>query len=142
MRGSAGGDCLDSPGTWPFGQSLWGSTQLLLQPLRQLVLLLEAPWRHLPASEHGTWRLAAGVAPVQHCLSLGRLGWSATDAFGVHPDKPADAIHCGGLAVLLNGSEVVSVSEEAAVVLSRGGSTQSFARSWMPGAVPVWEAGD
>ena len=69
-----------------------------------------------------------------------RLEWSATDAFGVHPDRPADAIHCAGLAILLNGSEVVSVNEGGALVRSRGGSRQSFVRRHSPEAVPVWDA--
>ncbi len=97
----------------------------------------------LPGFSTTRWRqlcLDCAALLERHGPDMHRLGWLATDAFGVHPTRPADAIHCAGLAVLLNGSEVTSVSATGATIRSRGGATQSFTRIPMPGAVPVWEA--
>ena len=69
---------------------------------------------------------------------LRRLGWGVEDAFGVHPDAPGDAVHCYGLGLLLNGGNVIELTERAAVIELPNGVRQTFRRSVRIGAVAVW----
>lgn len=67
-----------------------------------------------------------------------RLGWSAEDAFGVHPNAPGAAVHCYGLGVLLNGGSVVAMTAAGAVIEGVTKVRQSFTRRRAQGAVPIW----
>ena len=78
-------------------------------------------------------RLLARNGPDLRCL-----GWGVEDAFGVHPDAPGDAVHCYGLGLLLNGGNVVDLTEQAAAIELPNGVRQTFRRSVRTGAVPVW----
>lgn len=50
----------------------------------------------------------------EHGAALHRLGWRATDVWGVHPTVPGVALHCAGVAVVLGGARVVEVTDARA----------------------------
>ena len=70
-----------------------------------------------------------------------QLGWSAADAFGIHPDVLGRAVRGWGLALLLDGGRVVDVTAAGATIKRLNGVQQSFTRRSGNGAVPVWEIG-
>lgn len=74
----------------------------------------------------------------QHGADLHRLGWSAKDVFGAHPRAPAVAVRCYGLALLLNGGEVVDLTERSAEIRLPSGARHTFVRAANTGAVPLW----
>ena len=76
---------------------------------------------------------------ASHGNELRRLGWSAEDAFGIHPTAPAAAVHCYGLGVLLRGSRVVNMTAAGATIELSDGVRHSFTRRPKPEAVPVWD---
>ena len=70
-----------------------------------------------------------------------RLGWSAADGFGVHPEAPATAVQCCGLGVLLNDGHVIEMTDTGAKIRCASGVHQSFTRLACRGAVPIWTVG-
>ena len=73
-----------------------------------------------------------------HGADLLRLGWTTEDAFGVHPHAPAAAVRCYGFGLLLNGGEVIEMTERHARAKLPSGAVQTFVRTAKMGAVPVW----
>ena len=67
-----------------------------------------------------------------------RFGWSAEDAFGIHPDAPGGAVHCYGLGVLLKAGRVIELTAAGATIEAADGRRQSFVRRPNPAAVPIW----
>jgi hypothetical protein len=71
-----------------------------------------------------------------------RLGWIELDLFGADADRPYTRIDGFGLVPLLNGSKIVALTAEAAILETPGGARQSCHRQLdRPGRVPVWEIG-
>lgn len=68
-----------------------------------------------------------------------RLGWTAEDAFGVHPEAPGARVDCMGLVPLISGGEVVSILADRASITMPGGSTLTYLRRPRPAAVVLWE---
>ena len=75
----------------------------------------------------------------QHGADLRRLGWSIEDAFGAHPHAPAVAARCYGLGLLMNGGELVDLTERSAGIKLPSGARHTFVRAANTGAVPLWE---
>ena len=88
------------------------------------------------------WRLVQlGCASLlrSHGHSLLQLGWSAEDAFGVHPDALGAAVRCYGLGLLLQDGDVMAMSETSASIRCGDGSRQTYMRGVMPPeTVLVW----
>lgn len=70
-----------------------------------------------------------------------QLGWSVEDAFGIHPEVPGTAVHCYGLGVMLGDSHVVEMTDSFARIEMRNGVRQTFKRSSILEAVPIWAVG-
>ena len=68
------------------------------------------------------------------------LGWTASDVFGVLPDAPWHGLHGWGLAIVLDGSTVVALTADSAVIRRPTGARHTFTRRYRPGAVPIWDA--
>ena len=75
----------------------------------------------------------------RHGGDLRRLGWSAVELFGAHPDAPAVAVRCYGLGLLISGGEVVELTAERARIKRPSGAVLTCQRAAGPGAVPIWE---
>ena len=67
------------------------------------------------------------------------LGWSEPDLFGAVPDPNGDPAG-DGLAVWLNGRELLAITAQYAVVGEQGGRS-FFNRRTRDGAVLLWELG-
>ena len=67
-----------------------------------------------------------------------RLGWTALDIFGAHRYAPLARFDYAGLVPLLDGCQVAALTEEGAVIVTRGGMRQTFRR---PKIVPAVEIG-
>lgn len=109
--------------------------------VRSLVRPVLAPFPGVPAPWcDGVTRLAArappdGIKPArwaalasasvylvrQHGAALHAAGWDALDLFGLHPFVPAAWPDCMGLAWLLDGRALASVTPEAALIIAHGG---------------------
>ncbi len=85
-------------------------------------------------------RVQQGCATLlaSHGKEMRRLGWTAEDGFGVHPDVPVAGVHCYGLGIVLGDSRVIEMTDKFARLLLRSGVTQSFTRLPSPWAVPIW----
>jgi hypothetical protein len=62
----------------------------------------------------------------------GRLGWQASDVFGVHPVAPSCRYDRMGLVLLINGGEVISIEASNAVI-------KTHPESLTPRGVVVWQ---
>lgn len=69
------------------------------------------------------------------------LGWSSIDAFGVHHNRPTDALHCLGLVPLLKGGRVILLYPDKAELTTAGGAHQTFFKRGKPQSptLPIWE---
>jgi hypothetical protein len=56
------------------------------------------------------------------------MGWTALDLFGVHPTRPAVRSDVMGLLLLLQGGEVVALTEEGATIRRPSGAVLRFPR--------------
>ncbi len=74
-------------------------------------------------------------------VQLSALGWSVADLFGVHPEAPMQRHDCGGLArFLADGSEVVAVTADTAILRNRRGNCLTYYRRPAPtGTACLWE---
>ncbi|WP_024921997.1 MULTISPECIES: hypothetical protein [unclassified Afipia] len=71
-----------------------------------------------------------------------RLGWTATDLFGVSPLAPWPRVGMLGLVLLLNGDEVTVLNADAATILGRSGSALKYRRHMSrDGRACVWVIG-
>jgi hypothetical protein len=66
------------------------------------------------------------------------LGWQAADVFGVHPGAPSMRFDEMGLVPLINGGEVVSITDRGASVKTTGGSLLTYTRR-MSGSACLWD---
>jgi hypothetical protein len=74
-----------------------------------------------------------------------RLGWSDLDLFGVHPRAPIARLDAMGLVPLLGGNQVVALTCEGALIVTRSGVRQTF-HCHREGVVPaeiclLWDLG-
>lgn len=65
------------------------------------------------------------------------LGWSALDLFGVHPLAPAARFDVMGLLPMLHGAAILTLTDSAATLRQRSGSTSTYRRPTQAGAVLV-----
>ncbi|MET4181737.1 hypothetical protein ABIB94_003838 [Bradyrhizobium sp. JR7.2] len=63
------------------------------------------------------------------------LGWTALELFGVHPVAPGCRYDLMGLVLLLGGGQVSVLSEQTAAIRRPSGSTLTYTRKPMSGAV-------
>jgi hypothetical protein len=68
-----------------------------------------------------------------------RLGWQATDVFGVHPIAPSARFDAMGLVPIIGGGEVISINERSATIRSPGGQLLFYMRRPSSGAVCLWD---
>ena len=68
-----------------------------------------------------------------------RLGWRATDLFGVHPIAPSTRFDTMGLVPIISGGEVISMNERGATIRSPGGQLLFYMRRPLSGAVCLWD---
>jgi hypothetical protein len=68
------------------------------------------------------------------------LGWGPLDLFGCDRDRPFARLDQCGLLWLLNGNELIALSENTATIKTRMGAPQTWRRKPTgPGQVLVWE---
>lgn len=72
-------------------------------------------------------------------LEAARLGWQATDLFGVHPLAPAARFDAMGLVLIIGGGEVVSIDERSATIRSPGRQLLVYMRRSSNDAVCLWD---
>ena len=85
-------------------------------------------------------RWSAMLLDAEHFLArwgsvADRLGWTALDLFGVHPSAPGGRIGCWGLLLLIQGGEVLALSEDAAAIRMTSNATLTFRRADLAGVV-------
>ena len=69
-------------------------------------------------------------------------GWSAKDAFGVHPLAPNARYDAMGLVPLLRGGEIVDLTPRWATIMMPGGNCLTYyLRRTSPVAIALWEVG-
>jgi hypothetical protein len=68
-----------------------------------------------------------------------RLGWQTTDVFGIHPLAPSARFDAMGLVPVINGGEVVAITERSATIQSPGGSKLVYMRRPSSAGVCLWE---
>jgi hypothetical protein len=68
-----------------------------------------------------------------------RMGWRPVDVFGVHPIAPNANNSLSGLALLINGGEVIRLAKHHATIQTPRGSELSYVKREMAGSVAVWE---
>lgn len=72
-------------------------------------------------------------------VNAAKLGWSATDLWGVDP-AGASGVIVGGLAYRLSGGALIGINgERAEYRLPFSGQLCRCAKGWDRGLVPVWE---
>jgi hypothetical protein len=57
-----------------------------------------------------------------------RLGWTASEVFGVHRHAPLVRFDAMGLVPLLDGCRMAALTEEGAVIVTGSGARQTFRR--------------
>jgi hypothetical protein len=67
------------------------------------------------------------------------LGWTILDVFGFHRRAPAARYDAMGLAALIRGGEVVTLTSDRATIRMPTGSDLVFLRTPSSESVPVWE---
>ena len=71
---------------------------------------------------------------------LAAMGWQLGDVFGCHPTHPIERLDYAGIALLLNGTDVVAVTNQAMTIQLRPGVTQTIRRCATPsGQIYLWE---
>jgi hypothetical protein len=68
-----------------------------------------------------------------------RLGWKATDVFGIHPVAPSVRFAAMGLVLLIGGGEVISIHKRSATIRSPGNQLLVYLRRPSSGAVCIWD---
>jgi hypothetical protein len=93
---------------------------------------------------HQCWarfQIDARLTAERHGADLLTLGWDELDVFGLHRTTPAVRSDCMGLAWLLNGAEMIAVSDEGVALLTRSGARLTAKRLGPIArceAVPAW----
>jgi hypothetical protein len=76
----------------------------------------------------------------EFCAHAAALGWGSHDLFGCDCDRPFARVDQAGLLLLLNGDELVALSENTATIRTRTGAPQTYRRKPnAPGQVLPWE---
>ena len=74
------------------------------------------------------------------CAVAAALGWGPLDLFGCDRDKPFARIDQCGLLWLLNGDQLVALSENTATIETHTGARQTYRRKPNgPGRLLAWE---
>jgi len=68
-----------------------------------------------------------------------RLGWEALEVFGIHPLVPSARFDAMGLVPIINGGEVILITERSATIQSPGRSKLVYMRRPSSGRVCLWE---
>jgi hypothetical protein len=68
-----------------------------------------------------------------------KLGWTASDIFGVHPKAPSSRCDQMGVALLIHGGTIVAITDSTAVIKERSGSLLTWRRSVDRRSVPIWD---
>jgi len=115
----------------PAALVLWYDGVARLQTMRAPLGFATARWRHACLD-------AAGLLD-RHGAEMLALGWTAADAFGLHPDAPGAAVDCYGLALLLDGGTVAELTAEGARIVRPNGAELRMRRGAGRPSVPAWE---
>jgi hypothetical protein len=69
------------------------------------------------------------------------LGWSTLNLFGVHRSRPLARYDAMGLVLLLDGAQVVAMTEDSAKIRTRTGAIQTYCRRTCdePGQAAIWD---
>ena len=79
--------------------------------------------------------LGSGWAATAHVL-----GWTSGDLFGADRDRPYARIDLAGLLWLLNGNQLIALSENTAMIQTNTGARQTYRRQPQePERVLAWE---
>ena len=96
----------------------------------------------LPDFSESWWRAIVkdgGRLLEEWAPEAARLGWQATELFGVHPLAPAARFDAMGLVLIISGGEVVSIDERSATIRSPGGQLLVYMRRPSNEAVCLWD---
>lgn len=126
-------DTYDTPTRAQADTDPWASGVAQLQRMMPLVGFSTAQWALV---QHGCASLLADWG-----TELRRLGWSAEDGFGIHPEAPGTGVHAYGLGLLIGNGKVIEMTETGARLETRRGVGQSFRRKPLPWSVPIWTVG-
>jgi hypothetical protein len=89
------------------------------------------------------WRRVVDSAAVfMDCWAkrAAECGWGGFDVFGCHSSAPDQRFDCMGIALLLDGSEIVAIDEAGADLVTSSGDRQRFYRRPLPpGTVSLWQ---
>jgi hypothetical protein len=108
----------------------WGEGFAMLDPERPLPGFSVARWRQL-IDDGGRFLDRWARRAVA-------LGWRAKDVFGVDPGDPEAGYVAMGLAALIRGGEVTSITESIATVQHDGDRVIVYLRRRSPTAVRIW----
>ena len=70
---------------------------------------------------------------------IASLGWTDLDIFGVHRLSPAGRVGCWGVALLIQGGEVGSLTIDRAAIHRRSGAKLTWSRCDADQRVPIWQ---
>lgn len=93
----------------------------------------------IPASRWAQIQNDAGRFLDQWGNQAAALGWRALDIFACPPHAPLARYDQMGLAMRLEGREVIAIADDRAVLRDSRGRHLNFARRTAPGAVVLWE---
>lgn len=74
-----------------------------------------------------------------HGANAVAAGCGTLDIFGAHPVAPNANYSLSGLVLLISGGEVTSIANDRATIRSHQGTTLSYRRCPMTGAVLLWD---
>ncbi len=109
----------------------WHDGVARLQTMRAPLGFAPARWRRVCLD-------AAGLLD-RHGAELLALGWTAFDAFGLHPVAPGAAVDCYGLAMLLDGGTLAELTAEGARIVRPNGAVLHMRRGTGRLPVAAWE---
>jgi hypothetical protein len=74
------------------------------------------------------------------CITAAAFGWGAHDLFGCDPDRPFARVDHGGLLWLLDGTRLIALTADTAVIETNTGTRQVWRRKpGDPARVVAWE---
>lgn len=106
---------------------------------------VDALWLARPPQEipQDRWALALRDADrllIDWGCTAVTLGWGTLDIFGVHPAYPLARLDGAGLAWLLQGAGIRSLSAQEAAIVTQRGAYQTYRRGSITGpAIPLWQ---
>jgi hypothetical protein len=119
-------DCVDVPTEWT-----QGCARLMTMPRPKSIGRRD--WEAMTRAANSVLR--------RWGRQLAAFGWTTADVFGVHPTKTMERYdHAGLIRYLVDGSDVVVVTADHAVVRRRGGSPlKYYRRDNRESARPHWD---